>query len=260
MNELLLNNDLTLLNNSLQHAGVPGMKWYRHQFGDWQSQAVYAHGQSDPNAKERKTPYRDEKKRRNQLEAYSQDAAKVRMRAIKRADKAIAKEEKLKKKIAENPHKYSEEETARKLKAAERNTKRETLNRDNMIRKSNAVDKSLEKYVKDLKTKYGDTKIKDLKFQEKYKNGKSLGKYLKSNALLKRELTMGAKNAFRYELSKTLGLPLGKHETYIPGTNKIKTSYYLNMSNNDFGILDASMLVYAQNKMGRNMTSTRKAF
>ncbi len=236
------------------------MKWYRHQFGDWQSQAVYAHGQSDPNAKERKAPSRDEKKRRSQLEAYSQSAAKVRMNAIKRADKAVAKEEKLKKKIAENPNKYTEEKAEKKLKAAERNTKRETLNRDNMIRKSDKVDKSLEKYVKDLKTKYGDTKIKDLKFQEKYKDGKSLGKYLKSNALLKRELTMGAKNAFNRRLSQTLGLPLNKHEYYVPGTNKIKTEYYVNTRNKGFGVLDAAQLAYAQNKMGKNTSKTRKAF
>ena len=47
MNELLLNNDLTLLNNYLQHSGRPGMKW--GTFGAsgatrYQNHAVYAKG------------------------------------------------------------------------------------------------------------------------------------------------------------------------------------------------------------------------
>lgn len=36
----------------LEHDGRKGMKWYKHKYGEWQSHAVYANGQPDPNAKE----------------------------------------------------------------------------------------------------------------------------------------------------------------------------------------------------------------
>lgn len=38
----------------LQHDGKAGMKWHTHKFGKWQSHAVYAQGQPNPDAKERK--------------------------------------------------------------------------------------------------------------------------------------------------------------------------------------------------------------
>lgn len=40
--------------NFLQHTGQTGMKWHTHKFGRWQSHAVYAQGQPNPDAKERK--------------------------------------------------------------------------------------------------------------------------------------------------------------------------------------------------------------
>mgnify|MGYP007122035218 CR=1 FL=1 len=40
--------------NFLQHDGVPGMSWHKHKFGKWQSQAVYAQGMPNPDAKEKK--------------------------------------------------------------------------------------------------------------------------------------------------------------------------------------------------------------
>lgn len=54
MNELLLNNDLTVLNNSLQHDGRKGMRW--GVFGAsgatrFQPGAVYAKGMKNPNGK-----------------------------------------------------------------------------------------------------------------------------------------------------------------------------------------------------------------
>lgn len=37
----------------LMHDGRPGMSWHKHKFGKWQSQAVYAQGMPNPDAKER---------------------------------------------------------------------------------------------------------------------------------------------------------------------------------------------------------------
>lgn len=51
MNDVLYAIDHDL--NFLQHDGRPGMKWHTHKFGKWQSQAVYAQGQPNPDAKER---------------------------------------------------------------------------------------------------------------------------------------------------------------------------------------------------------------
>lgn len=247
MNELLLNNDLTVLNNSLQHEGRKGMEWHRHKYGKWQEQAVYANGMPDPEAK-RKTPSKEEKKKRTSMEAYSQSAAKLRMREMQRATKAADKEERLKQKIQENPEKYSQEKAEKKLNMARANTKRTEMYAQDAINKSKRVDAALDKYVNELKKKYGDTNIKDLKYEEKYKNGQSLGKYLKSNALLKRTVSTEAKNALMANISTTLGLPLVKYDHYEPGTNKKKTDYYLNVRNRNFGILDAAQLAYVHNK------------
>ncbi len=46
----LLSADLTALNGALSHDGRPGMKWYRHKYGPWQSHAAYAGGMPDPEA------------------------------------------------------------------------------------------------------------------------------------------------------------------------------------------------------------------
>lgn len=35
----------------LKHWGLKGMKWYEHQYGEWQKQAQYANGMPDPDGK-----------------------------------------------------------------------------------------------------------------------------------------------------------------------------------------------------------------
>lgn len=69
MNETLLMEDLTDLNNSLQHAGRLGMKW--RTFGAsgatrWQSGAVYAQGKSDPSEKKLKSSSKKKKNNENE--------------------------------------------------------------------------------------------------------------------------------------------------------------------------------------------------
>ena len=49
-------NTLQMINHDLayiSHSGVPGMSWRTHKFGKWQSQAVYAQGMPNPDAKEK---------------------------------------------------------------------------------------------------------------------------------------------------------------------------------------------------------------
>ena len=241
MNELLLNNDLTVLNNSLQHYGVGGMEWYKHKYGDWEQHARYAAGRSKPT--------REEKKKRTSLEAASQSAAKLRMRETGRALKAANKEEKIKNKIDKNPEKWTYEKAEKKLGSAHENAKRTASYAKNAAIKSKKVDKELEKYVADLKKKYGETKIKDLTYKEKYKYGQSLGKYLKSNALMKRTVSTEAKNLIRLNTAVMLDLPLIKYESYEPGSTQKKTNYDVNPLNRKFSGWDSVQLAYAHNKM-----------
>ena len=50
--------------DSFEHWGVKGMKKYIHKFGKWQSQAKYANGQPDPNAKDNKKESDEDKEKR----------------------------------------------------------------------------------------------------------------------------------------------------------------------------------------------------
>ena len=78
MNETLLMEDLTELNNSLQHSGRPGMKW--GVFGAsgatrWQPGAVYAKGMSAPGSSGKKSLFgkKDKEKKEKQIKSKKSD-------------------------------------------------------------------------------------------------------------------------------------------------------------------------------------------
>lgn len=67
MNEILLTEDLRVLNGAVSHSGVPGMKWYQHLFGNWESHAKYAAGKRNPDAKDTKRDSKDKKNTQSKL-------------------------------------------------------------------------------------------------------------------------------------------------------------------------------------------------
>lgn len=48
-----MDNYSEIFDSYLMHSNRPGSHWYQHKYGKWQSQAVYAQGQTDPDAKVR---------------------------------------------------------------------------------------------------------------------------------------------------------------------------------------------------------------
>ena len=60
----------------LYHHGVKGMKWYRHQFGDWEEHAVYANGQPDPNAD-------DDNRKMSRAERKEREYEEAKARALR---------------------------------------------------------------------------------------------------------------------------------------------------------------------------------